>query len=174
MPPASPDPVRVPRRRVLAVAGLGALAGAVALAGCTGGDAGPGPTGSAPGGSPSGSADADVVLRATVAAQESQLAARYAAAVARYPELATTLAVGDRHVSYAAAVGDGSASAPSPSAPAVPPRAAVVGRLRAAEAGAARERLAQCGRAGDPELARVLALIGAGCAAAAAELARAS
>lgn len=173
MPPPQPDAVRVPRRRVLAVAGLGALAGAFAIAGCTaGGDGAPQPSDSTDGGSPSGSADADRALREAAAAQESELAARYAAANARYPELATTLAVGDRHVSYAAALGGDATTTPSgaASATAVPDRDAVVRRLQSAEARAARERLAQCAQAGDPELARVLALIGAGCAAAAAEL----
>ncbi len=176
MPPAPSDALRVPRRRVLVAAGLGALTGAAALVGCTSnGDGGPVPSDSGTSGSASGGASTDAALRETVAAQELALAARYSAALARYPDLGPTLAVGDRHLSYAAALGADPAVGPSPTAVArpVPARSAVVRRLRSAETQAARGRIAQCGQATDPELARVLALIGAGCAAAAAELGRA-
>lgn len=171
--PVSPQrrPARITRREVLSavVGGCGALL----LAGCTGS---PSASSTGPGPVPSGSDDPDGPLRATVAAAERALAARYAAAVAARPTLATVLAVGARHDAYAAAV---QAASPTPpgttgTAAARPPKSMsdeqLLASLAAAEREAAADRVTQCGRAGDAELARILALAGAGAAAARAVL----
>ena len=169
--PVVPDPRLLTRRRLLA-AGAAVVAGALALTGCTS-TAGPPVAGPTPG----GPADPDAGLRTSVATAEAALAARYARARAAYPGLRRALAVGDRHASYVAAVLPAAPSASgSPAGPtlaATPPAAsaaATLADLEAAERAAAKDRLAQCGRAGDDELARVLALVGAGCAAAAESL----
>jgi hypothetical protein len=136
---------------------------------------------------PSATPDPDAQIRAAVAATQTALAARYRATVHAFPSQARALTVGDRHVSYAAAVT--ATAAPSASAlptgaqttlpvPAasvtIPPvpatAAAAVDALRAAERAAAGTSLEQCLVTVDPELTRIVALIGAGCAAAAAVL----
>lgn len=171
------------RRRLLAASGTIAL-GTVALgslAGCTTSTSTGRPA-------PSGSIDPDAAVRTAVAVAQTALAARFAATARAYPTLTATLAVGDRHVSYAAAVtatGSPSASAlpsasqtalpvpgASPSTPAVPGTATqAVAALAQAEVAAAAQCLNQSLLTVDPELTRIVTLIGAGCAAAAVVLA---
>lgn len=160
-------------RRGLFAAAVGA--GAAVLAGCTGA---PSASSTGPGPLPTAT-DSDGPLRATVAAAELALAARYAAALVARPRLSAVLAVGARHDAYAAAVQPGS---PSPSTPAGadasrPPRSmtddALLASLAETERETAAQRVRQCARAHDAELARVLALAGAGAAAAGAVLDRA-
>lgn len=173
--PSGSGPGPLGRRRVLL--GLSALTlGVGVLPGCT---SSPGPT---PPPSPGGPADPDAALRAEVAAAEEALSRKYTAAAAAQPSLTRALGVGARHASYAAAVLPAASQSPTGStAPgtrpttsptAAPPTgsggaAGVLTGLAGAERAAAKERIAQCVRASDPDLARVLALVGAGCAAAA-------
>lgn len=177
-----PVPLVTTRRRLLATSGtiaLGTLA-LGALAGCTTSTSTGRPE-------PSGTADPDAAVRTAVAANQAALTAAYAATVRAYPKLTSTLAVGDRHVSYAAAVtATASPSAsPQPSAsptalpvPGVsaspPPVPATAVRAVAALADAEREAAALCLDQSlvtvDPELTRIVTLIGAGCAAASAVL----
>lgn len=175
----APTPAVTSRRRLLAATGAIAL-GAVSvglLDGCTTSSATGPPT-------PSQSADPDAAVRADVARTQGALAAAYAATLRAYPALAGRLSVGDRHVSYAAAVRATTAATPSgtpsassstgasPSAPTVPGTPA---RAVAALLGAERAAAAQCLSSSlvtvDPELTRIITLVGAGCAAAAAVLA---
>lgn len=156
-------------------------AGAGALAACTSSGGG----GQSP--SPGAPDDPDAALRAEVAAQETALLAQYAAAEGVMPtKLAPRLAeLGRRHADYRAAVlpsaasgsGSGSASGSTTRSPSASPTpsakpAAVLGSLRAAEKQTSEQRVAQAGRAHDPELARVLVLVAAGAAGASEVLAR--
>ncbi len=159
-------PPVVTRRTVLVGLGVAALPGLAGLSGCSTPDgAAPGPTPD-----PSGTAAPDDVLRAEAYGQELALAERYTAARASYPKLREVLAVGDRHRLYAAALAGDASPTASPGATRAPAKRTVLAELGRAESEAAEQRLAQCRRAADPELARLLALIGAGCAAAAAQL----
>ena len=167
----------VSRRDVLRLAGV--TAGAGALAACTSS----GGNGQSP--SPGAPDDPDAALRAEVAAQETALLAQYAAAEGVMPtKLAPRLAeLGRRHADYRAAVlpsaasGSGSGSVSTTRSPSASPSpsgkpAAVLASLRAAEKQASAQRVAQAGRAHDPELARVLVLVAAGAAGASEVLAR--
>ena len=130
-----------------------------------------------------------------MAAQETALLAQYAAAEGVMPtKLAPRLAeLGRRHADYRAAVlpsaasgsgsgsasgsGSGSGSGSTTRSPSASPSssgkpAAVLASLRAAEKQASAQRVAQAGRAHDPELARVLVLVAAGAAGASEVLAR--
>jgi hypothetical protein len=164
------------RRQLLVASGAITLG---ALAGCTTSPS-PGPR------SPSGTADPDSAVRAAVAATQTALAAQFAATVQAFPTLAARLVVGERHVSYAAAV----TATATPTATAVPtasasnlplpaaspspvPATAVraVAALAKAEQLAAGQCLTQTMVTVDPELSRIITLIGAGCAAAGSVLA---
>jgi hypothetical protein len=166
------------RRDLLRLAGI--TAGAGALAACTSSGGGGQPP------SPGAPDDPDAALRAEVAAQETALLAQYAAAQSSMPaKLAPRLAeLGRRHADYRAAVlpsaasgaasGSTSGATLSPSASSSPSGkpADVLASLRSAERQASVQRVAQAGRAHDPELARVLVLIAAGAAGASEVLAR--
>jgi hypothetical protein len=181
----------VTRRDVLRLSAVVAGAAAVAsLTACTRDGGAPEPT------APGGPEDPDRALRAAIGASESALIAMYAAAV---PLLTGTQAqrvqrLGQRHAAYRQAIDpDGLAttsptSTPDPGAsptatpsPAVTPwpappasASAALSALREAERTSADGLQAQCVLAVDAELARVVALAGAGSAAAAAELRRLS
>jgi hypothetical protein len=170
-----------------AVAGGGLLL-APALAACTSGDGQPAPT------DPGGPEDPDRALRAEIGRAESRLVALYDAATKKLGGTAAPLVagVGARHQAYrqaidpdqlatlapsALATGSESASAtPSPTSTALPTlpssKAGIIATLVDAEQGAAAERATQCVAAVDPELARIVALAGAGCAGAAGMLQR--
>ena len=167
------------RRDVLrwsAVAGGGLLL-APALAACTSGDGRPAPT------DPGGPEDPDRALRAEIGRAESRLVALYDAATKQLGGTAAPLVagIGARQLATLApsalASGSESASA-SPSTtssalPTLPPsKAGIIATLVDAEQSAAAERATQCVTAVDPELARIVALAGAGCAGAAAALRR--
>ncbi|MFM8773679.1 MAG: hypothetical protein ACKOFP_07545 [Actinomycetota bacterium] len=130
---------------------LALLAGA-GLAACTSGgdsDADTSPT-----------ADPDAATRAEVVAQEWALVALYDAAIAASPSNSRDLAVlRDQHVEHAGALGSSAATSSSASSAAAPtPDRA---QLAVAEAEASRARVTACARAVQPDLARLLALIGA-------------
>jgi hypothetical protein len=160
------------RRDVLRLAGV--TAGAGALAACTSSGSG----GQSP--SPGGSDDPDAALRAEVAAQETALLDLYAATASGLTGTAAArlTALGSRHRDYRAAVlpsswsasatgsssGSGSPSSSTTGGATAP---ATVRGVREAETRAAGQRVAQAGRARDPELARVLVLAAAGAAGAA-------
>ncbi|MEO6823067.1 MAG: hypothetical protein ABI468_11810 [Candidatus Nanopelagicales bacterium] len=173
-----PVPLVTSRRQLLVISGAMTLG---ALAGCT---TSPSPSQQ----SPSGTADPDGAVRATVASSQTALAAAFAATVRAFPTLAKSLAVGDRHVSYAAAVtATATATATalptasatdlplpvvSPAAPVVPTTAVrAVAALAKAEQLAAGQCLTQIMVTVDPELTRIITLIGAGCASAGSVLA---
>jgi hypothetical protein len=165
------------RRQLLVASGAITLG---ALAGCTT-PSSPSPQ------SPSGTADPDSAVRTAVAATQTALAAQFAATVRAFPTLAPKLVVGDRHVSYAAAVNATAtptatalptasasdlplpAASPPPPVPATAVRALAV--LATAEQVAAGQCLTQTMVTVDPELSRIITLIGAGCAAAGSVLA---
>jgi hypothetical protein len=169
----------------------GGLLLAPVLAACTSGDGQPAPT------DPGGPEDPDRALRAEIGRSESQLVVLYAAATAKLGGTAAPLVagIGARHQAYRQAIdpdqlatlapsalatesaASGSASpSVSPAATAVPTlpsgEAGILAALRDAEQSAAAERATQCVRAVDPELARIVALAGAGCAGAAEALTR--
>ena len=173
-----PDvPTDLTRRDVLR---LGLVASAtVGLAGCTTSPAGtPTPT------DPGGPEDPDRALRAEVGADEARLSALYEQAAGALPASASRVAaIGARHQAYrttvdpahlAGATGPSGATGPASSvAPPSPPPTAVatLAQLVAAETAAAAARARQAADAVDPELARILTLVGAGEAAAATALA---
>jgi hypothetical protein len=161
-----------------------ATSAAAALAACTrSSDGTPSPT------APGGPKDPDRALRAEVGADETALAALYAAASAKLSGATATAIteLGARHTAYRQAIDpDGLAtrppsetasgsvsSSPSRSAGAVPtptlPSGAseIVATLRKAEREAASTRSAQALRAVDAELARLIVLAGTGAAGAA-------
>lgn len=141
-------------------------AGAVVLAGCTGGG-GAGPT--------SGSADPgdDDRIRADTASDEAALIALYDAVIARLPDLADALSpLRDQHAEHLAALGaDGPASPEADSPGSVP---AALKELSAAERKAADQRMGAAVAASDEELIRLLALISASEASHVAALQQAS
>jgi hypothetical protein len=180
----------VSRRAVLRASAVGAAG--LLLAACTGGDGGPAPT------APGGPEDPDRALRAEIGRSETELVELYAATAALVPP-ATSAAVrelGARHEAYRQAIdpdglatatptasgtsasaasgtasptsGAGASPLPLPTGPLTASAAAAL--LRSAELSAARARVPQSVRAVDEELARVIALAGAGSAAAAEQL----
>jgi hypothetical protein len=166
-------------RRDLLRLGL-VVSAAAGLAACTTSPAGtPKPT------DPGGPEDPDRALRAEVGADEARLSALYARATGVLQGAASTriAAIGARHEAYRTAVdpaglagATGASGATGPSASpttTIPTTLTAVSVLVAAETAAAAERARQAAAAVDPELARVLALVGAGEAAAAAALASA-
>ena len=162
---------------------LGLLASAAAgLAACTTSPAGSGaPT------DPGGPQDPDRALRSQVGADEARLSTLYGQAAAALPasSSARIVAIGARHEAYRTAVdpaglvgatGASGASGPSSSVapPSAPPTAVrALALLVSAETAAAAARARQAAQAVDPELARILVLVGAGEAAAASALASA-
>jgi hypothetical protein len=134
-----------------------ALAGPAALlAACTSDTAEPGPTPS-PTTSPEGAAE-------SVAADEALLVASYDAALAALPDadpavIALLTGIRDQHAAHRDALGGTSLVPDAPPQPAA--QAAVIDELLAAERQAARDRIDACETAADPELARLLAMIGA-------------
>jgi len=176
-------PIDLSRRDVLR---LGLVASAAAgLAACTTSPAGR-PTTTDPG----GPQDPDRALRAEIGRDELRLTALYAQAAAALPGAAVARvgAIGARHVAYRTAVdpaglsgatGATGATGPSGSTgpaasvapPSIPPTAlTALSILVAAETAAAGDRARQSAAAIDPELARIVVLVGAGAAAAAAAL----
>ena len=179
-------PIDLSRRDVLR---LGLVASAAAgLAACTTSPAGR-PTTTDPG----GPQDPDRALRAEIGRDELRLTALYAQAAAALPGAAAARvsAIGARHVAYRTAVdpaglsgasgatGATGATGPSGSTgpaasvapPSIPPTAlTALSILVAAETTAAGDRARQTAAAVDPELARIVVLVGAGAAAAAAAL----
>lgn len=92
---------------------------------------------------------------------ELDLIAVYQATIAARPDLASVLTVIlDQHREHARALEVTEADAPTP-APRAPAAALDLGGLRELERRAAGLRAGACVRAGNPELARLLALIGA-------------
>lgn len=134
-----------------------ALAGPAALlASCTSDTAEPQPTAS-PTQSAEGAAE-------SVAAAEALLVASYEAAIAALPDadpavIALLTGIRDQHTAHRDALGGTSAVPDGPPQPAA--QAAVIDELLAAERQAARDRIDACEAAPDPELARLLAMIGA-------------
>lgn len=184
-----PNPTRRDALRWSAVAAGTALL-MPSLAACTTGEGQPTPT------DPGGPQDPDRALRAQIGREESALVALYGAAAAALGASAgaSVAIVGDRHKAYrqaidpddlaslppsALATGDaGGSGSPSTSVTPTPTptlpttRAGIIATLLDAEQSAAAERATQCVRAVDAELARVVALAGAGCAGAAQMLER--
>ena len=168
----------------------GAALLAPALAACTSDPGQPAPT------DPGGPEDPDRALRAGIGRSESALVDLYAAAAAALgaSDGAAVALIGERHKAYrqaidpddlaslppsALATAEGSSSVPpsptvSPSRTTTLPSttAGILATLLDAEQTAAASRATECVSAVDPELARVVALAGAGCAGAAAMLAR--
>jgi len=106
----------------------------------------------------------DELLRRAVAADESRLLEMYAATQLAHPDLAELVTpFVRRHQEHLQAVGGAvSQATPTPTSSATPgDRAITLGRLAEAEAAAARTREADCLRAVDGELARLLASIAA-------------
>ena len=176
-------PIDLSRRDVLR---LGLVASAAAgLAACTTSPAGR-PTTTDPG----GPQDPDRALRAEIGRDELRLTALYTQAAGALPGAAAARvsAIGARHVAYRTAVdpaglsgatGVTGATGPSGSTgpaasvapPSIPPTAlTALSILVAAETAAAGDRARQSAAAIDPELARIVVLVGAGAAAAAAAL----
>jgi len=177
----------VTRRDVLRLSAVVAGGAAVAsLAACTRDGGAPEPT------APGGPEDPDRALRGAIGTSETALIAMYAAAA---PLLSGAQAqrvkrIGQRHAAYRQAIDpDGLATAsatstPTSSATATPSPAvtpwptppttaeAAIEALQQAERASADGLQAQCVLAVDAELARIVALAGAGSAAAAAELGR--
>ena len=176
-------PIDLSRRDVLRL-GLAASA-AAGLAACTTSPAGR-PTTTDPG----GPQDPDRALRAEIGRDELRLTALYTQAAGALPGAAAARvsAIGARHVAYRTAVdpaglsgatGATGATGPSGSTgpaasvapPSIPPTAlTALSILVAAETTAAGDRARQSAAAVDPELARIVVLVGAGAAAAAAAL----
>jgi len=176
-------PIDLSRRDVLRL-GLAASA-AAGLAACTTSPAGR-PTTTDPG----GPQDPDRALRAEIGRDELRLTALYTQAAGALPGAAAARvsAIGARHVAYRTAVdpaglsgatGVTGATGPSGSTgpaasvapPSIPPTAlTALSILVAAETAAAGDRARQSAAAIDPELARIVVLVGAGAAAAAAAL----
>lgn len=134
-----------------------ALAGPAALlVSCTSDTAEPEPT-SSPTPTPEDAAG-------SVAAAEALLVASYDAAIAALPDadpavIALLTGIRDQHAAHRDALGGTSAAPDAPPQPAA--QAAVIDELLAAERQAARDRIDACEAASDPELARLLAMIGA-------------
>jgi len=169
--------------RRTALRATAALVAAGAVAACTPAPGTPSPT------DPGGPEDPDRVLRATIGSAEQALSALYLRAAAVLPRAgaAAVTTLGARHAAYRVAVDpDGLATrpptqtptdstspastpSPAPTYPAVTAANALT-VLRDAETAAARDRARQCAQAVDPDLARIVALTGAGCAAAASWL----
>ena len=167
MTSTGPSGPPVPRRTVLAGVALLAAGGAAALAGCSAGEPSPAPR-----------PDPDVALRLRVAVEVRQLLAAYAAVIAVHPTtgprlrpLAAETRAHDRALTgppgaIATPTTPGSASAttgsaPLPSASPVPvTAAAAVAWLAGLERDAAVRRRTELLRAG-PDLARLLASVGA-------------
>jgi len=105
--------------------------------------------------------DPDAGTRAEVVAQEWALVALYDAALAAPSGRADELTLlREQHIEHARALGSTPAT-PTPSASASVPPVPSAQDLAAAEADAARRRVNACSRAVEPELARLLALVGA-------------
>ena len=142
-------------RRTLLVAGP-----VVVLAGCTAEKRSAAPARTPP---------ADELLKRTVAAHEARILEMYAAAALAYPDLAEPLApFVRRHEEHRDAVRPrasdtptASATEPSPTSRPGEDPAAAIAALAEAEADAAEARRADCLRADDGELARLLASIAA-------------
>jgi hypothetical protein len=134
-----------------------ALVGPAALlASCTSDTAEPAPSasGTVP---PEGAAE-------PVAAAEAALVAAYDAAISALPDadpavIALLTTIRDQHAAHRDALGGTSAVPDAPPQPAT--EAAVIDELLAAERQAARDRIDACVASPDPELARLLAMIGA-------------
>jgi hypothetical protein len=97
-----------------------------------------------------------------VSTDEAALIARYDVAIAAFPDApvtATLSAIRDQHADHLAALGGSAAPASAPSPPASV--AAAITDLIGAERAAAKARVDSCVAAGDPELARLLTMIGA-------------
>jgi hypothetical protein len=176
-------PIDLSRREVLRL-GLAASA-AAGLAACTTSPAGR-PTSTDPG----GPQDPDRALRAEIGRDELRLTALYTQAAGALPGAAAARVstIGARHVAYRTAVdpsglsgatgaagSTGSSGSTGPAAsvapPSIPPTAlTALSVLVAAETAAAGDRARQSAAAVDPELARIVVLVGAGAAAAAAAL----
>jgi len=141
---------------------------------------------------PGGPQDPDRALRAEIGRDEARLSALYVAAagVLAGSVAARVTELGTRHDAYRRAVdpaglasasaqpsgSSGTTGSPSPSSAAGPPpvtAATALVVLTAAESAAAAARAAQTSSAVDPDLARIVALVGAGEASAAAALASA-
>ena len=181
-----PNPTRRDALRWSAVAAGTALL-VPALSACTSDPGDPTPT------DPGGPEDPDRGLRAEIGRSESELVALYSAAAAALGASAgaTVATIGERHKAYRQAIdpdelaslppsalaSDGSSASASASAspvatPSLPSsRAGILATLLDAEQSAAAQRATQCVQAVDAELARIVALAGAGCAGAAAMLA---
>lgn len=145
-------PRLVTRRLVLGAAVGGALAG---LTGCSSGTI-----------SIISPADPDDELRRAVAQSEQLLLASYDTTIAAFPTLATRLRVlRDQHQAHLTAVAqDLDLAAPASVSPGTQPaggQSAAIRALRRLEAGAARQRIESCTAAEAPELAELLARIGA-------------
>ncbi len=180
-----PNPTRRDALRWSAAAAGAALL-APALAACTTDPGQPAPT------DPGGPEDPDRALRAEIGRSESGLVDLYTAAAAALGASggAAVALVGERHKAYrqaidpddlaslppsALATAEGSASTSPTASPSSTPtlpsgKAGIIATLLDAEQAAAASRATQCVTAVDPELARVVALAGAGCAGAAAML----
>ncbi|WP_157408010.1 hypothetical protein [Actinomadura atramentaria] len=155
--PPAPGPV-VPRRRTVLRAGLGAGLALPLAAGC-------GPADEA---RPAAERAEVAVLVGAVAAEQDIIALYEAARAARVLPAARLEAILGRHREHLAALrrlyvpGSGTRARALPSATprTAPARSRLLAELRAAEAKAARDRLAEVAKA-DPGLAQVLASIGA-------------
>ena len=167
-------------------------AAAAGTAGCTGTEDRPGPTGSTP-----APPDPDDAIRVRVAESEAALIATYRAALDSAPALARTLVPllrqHEEHLGLVAPPGwtppvtsatgpsgssgsSGSSGGPAPAAsPALSPAPAdaLLVELAAAETAARDQRITACDGATDPDLARLLCLVGASEAQHAAVLERA-
>ena len=154
--PIAPTPRGITRRDGLLALGL--LAPVALLAACTGDDAAPDATSS-----PAATEGAEG-LAARVAAQESELVARYDAALAALdsadPGVRALLAgIRDQHAAHLDALGGTSTTPQIPPQPTAP--SAVVAELVAAEREATRDRISACVESTEPELTRLLSLIAA-------------
>lgn len=179
-----PNPTRRDALRWSAVAAGTALL-VPALSACTSDPGDPTPT------DPGGPEDPDRGLRAEIGRSESELVALYAAAAAALGQAggAAVATIGERHKAYRQAIdpddlaslppsalaSDGASASATPTpvtTPSLPSsKTGILATLLDAEQNAAAARATQCVQAVDAELARIIALAGAGCAGAAAMLA---
>jgi len=142
--PAPDSPSSISRRAALAI-----IVGA-GVAACT-------PAGE-PSPDASSTSDTDALTRSDVAAQEWMLVAMYDAAIAAQPSKVDELtSLRDQHIEHAQALGSAAPGGSASPVSAAPDRAQLV----AAELQASRDRVTACSRAAQPDLARLLALIGA-------------
>lgn len=111
--------------------------------------------------------DPDGPLKERLAAEKSTLIERYAATVQRHPRLASRLRrLQANHDAHLAALGPGNTLGGTRSPAAAPPRVpadpvAAVRSLERAEQAAAARRIDQCVQTVDPQLASLIASIGA-------------